>query len=92
MNTTISIDTEAIAVAINRALLTQIAEKPSLRVLNLDDISLREVEDYLISTHCQEWGRFGIYDKKDRRNVAEWFIRQMVEFYEHRNGISHGNV
>ena len=79
-----TIDTEAIAVAINKALLKDIAAKPSLRVMNLDDLSLREVEDYLISTHCQEWGRFGIYDTQDRRNVAEWFIRQMIELYEFR--------
>lgn len=78
------IDTEAIAIAINKALLGDLAAKPSLRVLNLDDISLREVEDYLLSTHCQEWGRFGIWDTQDRRNVAEWFIRQMVELYEFR--------
>lgn len=87
MTTTGQIDTEAISIAINKALLQDIAAKPSIRVLNLDDISLEDVEEFLLSRHSQEFGRFGIFDSKDRKNVAQWFVRQMMEFYDYRSGI-----
>lgn len=79
-------------VSLNKTILKEIAQDPTAHVLNLDTIKVEEVMNWLSSRHSQEFGRFGIYDLNDRKNVAEWFITQMQEFYNYQAGINHNSL
>jgi hypothetical protein len=78
-------------VSLNKTILKEIAQDPAAPILNLNTVRLEVIMNWLSSRQSQEFGRFGIYDMNDRKNVAEWFLHQIMAFYNYQAGIDSKN-
>ena len=76
--------TRDLALRLNRAELEKLSKKPAQPLLLLEGIRIEEVMEWISSGNSQEFGRFSIKDAEDCREVAEWFIRKVNEFYTFR--------
>ncbi len=76
--------TRQLSLQLNRQALEKLSLKPATPLLLIEGITNEEVVNWLESKHSQEFARFSIKDDEDKREVAEWFIRNIRDFYTYR--------
>jgi hypothetical protein len=66
----------------NRVILGEVAENPSSRIINLDNI-YPQVFDWIRSLPDMQWARFPNQDLVDVERNAKWFVFELERFYAH---------
>lgn len=77
--------TDTMVFEINKAIMKKVAQKPNLKLLNLEDVTVENIASWLETFHSVEWGRFSVKDYDDKIKVADWFRRNLYEFYAYLN-------
>jgi hypothetical protein len=84
VNSTIDIGriTETMRLSLNKEILSEIRNNPVARVLNLDNLSTKDVMLFIRSFHSSEFARHSVADTKSLTQVAEWFIELIGKLYD----------
>jgi len=69
--------TDAVAIAINKAILASVAEKPSSPLINLEDVTIEQIKEFLRAKHTSSWSIFSISSNDSMEKAAHWFQREL---------------
>jgi hypothetical protein len=70
-----------ITVAINKAIVSRVAEQPLVPLLNLEDITVESIKAFLGTKHTSTWSVFSIGSEDSMEKAAEWFKRELDLLY-----------
>ena len=78
MSTTTATTAENIALAVNKTIMGRLAEKPTLRLIDLDSLTEDELKGFLQSKHCTAWGTtFTVTSADSLKKATDWFAREL---------------
>lgn len=83
---------EDITKEINRAILGRIAEKPTVPIINLEDVPVEVIKVYLQSKRSSTWSTYSIGSEDSLEKAAVWFKRELDSIYAFVYRIDEYNV
>lgn len=72
---------EILRIELNNAIIKQIKTNPSARVLNIDEVSIEDLEKYLSTTNVILWANWIISDSDGANKAAQWIKNVLDELY-----------
>ena len=81
-----------LALEVNKAIMRDVKEDPTARLLNIDRITEDDVKEFLHQIGATTWGVFTVYNSPGDELAAKWFLSQLGRFYEFNARRSSGSL